>query len=192
MELSLDKTLITRPEEGFNFLGYRVIKERARLTGRMVGKLYIPKEKLQMLRTKIKGKTNRSTTGLTMDNLLKSINPLITGWRNYYRYAVGACKEFANLDRYVWFRVQRWAKKKHPKQTSHRIRHKYACRKSPTRWTWGGEQTLLRLFAQGGTQRYHCRGTKISNGWNDEIDAVHRYQEAARAISGFTITGKEM
>jgi len=53
MELSQEKTLITRPEEGFEFLGYRVIKERGVLTGRMVGKLRIPKGTLQQLRTRI-------------------------------------------------------------------------------------------------------------------------------------------
>jgi len=41
MELSQEKTLITHPEDGFEFLGYRVLKERGVLSGRMVGKLRI-------------------------------------------------------------------------------------------------------------------------------------------------------
>ena len=54
MELSAEKTLVTGAEEGFDFLGYRVVKAAARQSGRLVGKLRIPKGKLQLLRHRIK------------------------------------------------------------------------------------------------------------------------------------------
>lgn len=190
MELSMEKTLITRAEEGFNFLGYRVVKEKAVSTGRMVGKLYIPKEKLQLLRNRIKHKTDRSKTGQSMDDLLKSLNPLIIGWRNHYKYAVRAWKDFMQLDRWMWHRIQKWARKKHRKLTSQEIRRLYAKEESPTRWTWGTDTQTLRRFARGGTMRYRCRGTKISNGWNDEIDDVRFYPEVTYPISGFTWIGE--
>lgn len=189
MELSMEKTLITRPEDGLEFLGYRLVREKAALTGRMVGKPYIPKGKLQLLRSKIKRMTSGSTTGQTMDDLLKSLNSLITGWRNYYQYAVGANKDFAALDWFTWHRVWRWAMKKHPKRTSHEVRRMYARKAGVSRWTWGGETVLLKTFTHGGTKRYMFRGTRISNGWNDEIDDVRFYKEVVRPISGFTIIG---
>jgi len=34
-----------------------------------------------------------------------------------------------------------------------------------------------------------CGGTRISNGWNDELDGVSFYPEAANPISGFTWLG---
>jgi hypothetical protein len=46
LELSEEKTLVTCAEEGFDFLGYRVVKEQAQRTGRWVGKLRIPKGRL--------------------------------------------------------------------------------------------------------------------------------------------------
>ena len=54
MELSMEKTRITNVGEGFDFLGYRVVREPARQTRRPVGKLFIPKSKLKQLRRTIK------------------------------------------------------------------------------------------------------------------------------------------
>ncbi|MHB1463475.1 MAG: group II intron reverse transcriptase/maturase, partial [Armatimonadota bacterium] len=144
MELSQEKTLITRAEDGITFLGYRVVKEKSKQTGRMVGKLFIPKDKLQMLRTKLKQETCNSQIGKPMDGILKTLNPIITGWRNYYQYATGAAGEFSKLDWWLWCRVRLWAKKKHRKATSHRIRRLYSRQLTPTRTTWGGEKLVLR------------------------------------------------
>lgn len=190
MELSQEKTLITRPEVSFHFLGYRVIREPSLRNGNPVAKLRIPKEKLQLLRDRIKSLTSRSTTGQSFEDLLKKLNPIIAGWRNYYRYAGGATKEFNSLDRWCWERCQLWLQKKHPKASAKEIRKRFAVRHSPTRWTWGEGKTRLRLFCQGGACRYRVRGFTISNGWNDELDGVRYYPEVARPISGFTWLGE--
>lgn len=190
MELSQEKTLITHVMEGFEFLGYRVIKERGILSGRMVGKLRIPKGKLQQLRTRIKHRTDHSTTGQSFEDLLNSLNPLIVGWRNYYRYATVAWKDFAHLDRWLWHRLWRWLKKKHRKCTGRELRPRYVRRESPTRWTLGEGATTLQRFGQANTTKYRCRGTRISNGWNDEMDGVRFYAEVKRPISGFTWIGE--
>lgn len=190
LELSEEKTLVTGAEEGFDFLGYRVVKELAQRTGRWVGKLRIPQGKLQQLRDRIKRMTDRSTTGQSLEDLLRTLNPLIVGWRNYYRYATGAWKDFMRLDRWLWHRLRRWLQKKHRGLTDQEIRHRYARRETATRWTWGEHQTLLRRFGQGGTGRFRCRGFRISNGWNDEIDGVRFYAEGTRPISGYTWIGE--
>lgn len=190
MELSLEKSLITDPTEGFEFLGYRLVRERSLRTGLLVAKPRIPKEKLQQLRDRLKRMTDRSTTGHSLEELLRAMNPILVGWRNYYRYATGAWKDFMHLDRWVWLRVQRWLRKKHPKLTSHEIRARYACTEGRTRWTWGEQGTVLKRAGACRTGRYLCRGTRISNGWNDEMDGVSFYSEVTRPISGFTWLGE--
>ncbi len=50
LELSAEKTLITRPEDGFVFLGYRVIRAPSVQSGGDVGKMRIPKVRLKSLR----------------------------------------------------------------------------------------------------------------------------------------------
>ena len=54
-----------------------------------------------------------------------------------------------------------------------------------------GERGLaLNLFVNSPAKRYRRRGTKISNGWNDEIDDVNFYPEVQRPISGYTMLGE--
>jgi len=191
MELSMEKTLVTDPRKGFQFLGYRVVVESSKRTGLPVGKLRIPKPKLQMLRDRLRSMTTMSTIGQDLDALLKKLNPIITGWRNYYRYATGATKDFAQLDWWLWHRLRRWFVRKYPKATAHDIRRQYARRDSQTSWAWGTDQGILRRFSEGGQARYICRA-KISNGWNDELDGTSFYPEVARPISGFTWLGVKL
>jgi RNA-directed DNA polymerase len=188
LELSPEKTLVTTAEDGFDFLGYRVVKEYSR-KGRLSGTLKIPKGKLQDIRHRIKQLTTRSHTGKSLHDLLKKLNPLISGWSNYYRYATGAWKEFQRMDWWLWHRIQDWLEKKHRKTTSHDLRRKYAKRENPRRWTWGEDGKFLRLFAKCGTANYLCRGTRVSNGWNDIHDGVKFYPGVIRPIKGLSLVG---
>ena len=63
MELSIEKTGVTDVREGFDFLGYRVVQAEALRTGHWVGKLFIPKGKLNDLRHKIKVMVKGMPTG---------------------------------------------------------------------------------------------------------------------------------
>jgi retron-type reverse transcriptase len=83
MELSMEKTRITDVREGFDFLGYRVEQNRTRPLKRHVGMLFIPKNKSQLLRDKIKAKVRKTPTGVTLADLIDDLNPVIIGWRNY-------------------------------------------------------------------------------------------------------------
>lgn len=190
LELSQEKTLITRAEDGFEFLGFRVIKAPSLRTGKPVGKLHIPKGKLRLIRGRIKAMTTRSTTGESFGALLRRTNPVITGWSNYYRQATGATKEFNALDHWLWRRVHGWLRKKHRKNTSHAIRRRYERRDDCGSWRWADGNTFLRRFACGPVRRYRRRGTRISNGWNDEMDDVRFYSEVTRPISGYTWLGE--
>lgn len=192
MELSMEKTLVTDARVGFQFLGYQIILAPSRRTGSLVGKAWIPKPKLQLLRDRLKSMTSRSTIGQDLATLLRRLNPIITGWSNYYRHMMGARKDFAYLDRWIWHRLQRWLRKKHPNSTAYELRRRYTQRDGPVRWTWGTKETMLRRFASGGTARYIYRGTKIPNGWNEELGGGSFYPEVAKTISGFTWLGETL
>jgi len=166
MELSMEKTRITAVEEGFDFLGYRVVQTKARRTGRMVGNLFIPKSKLKDLRYKIKVQVRKTPTGRSLAYLIGTLNPIITGWRNYYRYATWACRDFSKLDWWMWQRVGRWLRKKHRKTTWRELRRRFTgdTRGNRRRWTDGTIQ--IRFFWEGGTSNFPHRGIRIPNGWN--------------------------
>ena len=170
LELSPEKTLVTDVSEGFSFLGYRIVKAKS-WTGRSVCKLLIPREKLQMLRDKIKAQTGSSGTNRPLVSLIDDINPLILGWRTYYRHAMRACREFSKLDWWLYQRIKLWLRKKHPKTSTRDLKKRFRGSTPKTRWRWTDGKALLRLFREGGTNPYPFRGTKITNGWDGVPEA---------------------
>jgi RNA-directed DNA polymerase len=187
MELSEEKTLITDPRDGFDFLGYRIELAPALRDGKLVGKATIPKEATRRIRSKIRRLT-RGGHSRSLKVLLSQLNPVLLGWRNYYRYAVGAWREFAALDNFVWHRVQRWLRRKYPRWTSHQIRRRYIARIRPTATTWHDAGTYLRKTTDGGTRRYPYRGVQIQNGWNDSATGkLAVFREVADVRQGAAI-----
>ena len=169
MELSMEKTAVTDVREGFDFLGYRVAQTRALYTGASVGNLFIPKSKLKDLRHKIKAMVRKTPTGEKLASLINKLNPIVTGWRNYYRYATGACDAFNTLDWWLWQRVGRWLKRKHKHASWTRMRCRYTGRRG-NKGDWADGKTQLRPFAEGGTLHYPDRGMRIPNRWNADPD----------------------
>lgn len=174
MELSMEKTKITDVEEGFDFLGYRVVQTKACRTGRFVGNLFIPKNKLKDLRRKIKAMVRETPTGRSLAFLINTLNPIITGWRNYYRYATWACRDFAKLDWWMRQRIGRWLRKKHPKASWRMLRRRFMGQTRGNRLRWSHGSASLRFFWEGGTSRFPHRGIRIPNGWNADPDERFR------------------
>ncbi len=169
LELSKEKTLVTPVEKGFDFLGYRVVQTMALRTGRPVGNLYIPKQKVQRLRDNLKGRTTRSNLERTLGALIDELNPLVRGWRTYYRHATDACREFNSLDWWLGQRVYRWLCKKHRIRSWKRLRRRYY-RPTPDRATarvWADGSRQLARFGEATTSRYRRKGSVTDGVWND-------------------------
>jgi len=187
MELSAEKTLVTDPKDGFKFLGYRIRVAPALRDGKLVAKLMIPREATARLRSKIRAIT-RGDTSRQLHALICNLNPVLIGWRYYYRYAVGAWKEFAALDQFVWHRVQRWLRRKHPRWTAQEIRRRFIARPRPTTTTWHEAGAFLRKTTDGGTCRFPYRGLHIQNGWDERATGkLARYGEVSDVRLAATI-----
>lgn len=173
LELSEEKTLVTGVEDGFSFLGYRLRKNRIK-TGRMACRLYVPLDKLRNLRAKIKAMTDMSTIGQPVHNLIHKLNPLITGWRSYYRFATLVYAEFRKLDWWLWWRLFGWLRKKHPKTSPKVLARRFLVRHRGGSRRWAAAGVVLRKFTDGGTGPYPYRGTRITNGWDARPDEWFR------------------
>lgn len=188
MELSMEKTRITDVREGFDFLGYRIAQEKMPSTGRHVGMLFIPKGKSQFLRDKIKAKVRETPTGLTLADLIDDLNPVITGWRNYYRYATRASREFAKLDWWLYWRLKSWLGKKHGQTSGRALRRLYTEFKDGARSGWRMGKKKLARFADAKRLRYPDRGLRIPNRWTATPDehfrkGADKFWEATRALA---------
>ena len=188
MELSMEKTKITDVKEGFDFLGYRMVQEKARRPNKhgqrhLVGKLFIPKSKLNDLRYKVKVLVKSIPTGWTLAQAINKLNPILMGWRNYYRYATGAYREFHRLDFWIWQRVGRWLRKKHRKASWPMLRRRFHLSAPGKRRQWTEGTRRLRLLTEGGTMWYPNRSIEKPNGWNvkwkdRQRDGMHAFQDS--------------
>ncbi len=186
MELSMEKTRITDVREGFDFLGYRIAQEKMSSTGRRVGLLFIPKGKSQLLRDKIKTKVREMPTGRALTDLIDHLNPVIVGWRNYYRYATRSGKEFAKHDWWLWWRLKAWLGKKHGGASGTKLRRRYTEPGAQGQGGWHSGGKKLARFADTNRLRYPDRGLRIPNGWNDPNEifrkGADKFWEATRAL----------
>lgn len=180
MELSQEKTLVTDATDGLAFLGYRIVSEKAANSGHLAGKPYIPKGRLKALRARIKGMTTRSQIHRGLESLLTELNPLIRGWRNYYRHAVGASKEFGSLDWWLWRRIFRWLRKKHRGTNTHYLRKRYRRVARTGARVWGEGARILATFLEGGTRPYPDRGTNFPGEWDPGVPRIRMDSKAYR------------
>ena len=105
LELSPEKTLITRIKDGFTFLGQTFRKH-----GRVLHIKPAP-EGVHALMEKV-GTVIRQHVGAPMPALIKELNAILRGWANYHRHVV-ASEAFKRIDTYVFEELRRMVRRRH-------------------------------------------------------------------------------
>jgi RNA-directed DNA polymerase len=131
LTLSETKTKITDVYTGFDFLGQNIRKFSN-------GKLLIrpSKDNFKSVLSKIK-LIIKQHWGTPTVVLIRRLNSVITGWTNYHRHIV-AYRYFCNLDRFIWFYLWKWAKRRHAKKGLRWIASNYFKRIGSRKWTFFG------------------------------------------------------
>jgi RNA-directed DNA polymerase len=132
LELSAEKTTITRIEDGFDFLGQNVRKYKGKL-------LIKPARKnvqtfLETIRAVVKANKQATTYGL-----IAQLNPKIRGWANYHQH-VCSKETFSQVDDALFQCLWRWAKRRHPKKSQRWVADRYFCRLGARSWRFFGER----------------------------------------------------
>lgn len=126
LTLSEEKTKITHIEEGFDFLGFNIRKYKGVL-------LIKPSEKSQKrFKEKVK-EIISSHKSIPQESLIRMLNPVITGWGNYFQYNVSA-KIFQNMDKYVFDRLFEWSLRRHQSKGNGWVANKYFNVKRYGKW----------------------------------------------------------
>jgi RNA-directed DNA polymerase len=159
LKLKPEKTGVTHIDEGFVFLGQRVIR-KPKGHKRFVY-TFVCDEALASIKRRIKALTGRSTTSLELADLLRTLNSILRGWAAYFRYA-SAKRTFAYLGDYTWWRVMRWLRKKHPKLTWKQLQRRYFGKNGIR----AGQITLYNPASMR-VLRYRYRGALICTPWNE-------------------------
>jgi len=122
LSLSKEKTVITRIEEGFDFLGQNPRKYGAKLLIKPARKNV--KAFLGNIR-----ETIRKHAAARADELIKVLNPKIRGWANYHRHVVSG-RIFGLVNNCIYRYIWQWMRRKHPGKRKSWLVDKY--------WSDGG------------------------------------------------------
>lgn len=117
LTLSEEKTMITNINDGFDFLGFNIRKFK----NQILTKPSKPAQKrfLAKVRTTIK-----SNKACKQESLIRLLNPMITGWGNYYKH--GATRDaFHWADNQIYNALWQWAKRRHSKKGKRWVADKY-------------------------------------------------------------------
>jgi len=143
LTLSEEKTLITNIDDGFDFLGWNFRKYNSKLL------IKPSKDSIRKIKETLKTMI-RSHRGKSQTELIKSINPIITGWTNYHKNAC-AKKTFAKLDHVIFYTLWRWAKRRHPNKPTKWIKNRYWKTTLFNKW----------IFSDGNIELKRASHTKI-------------------------------
>lgn len=159
LSLSVEKTKVCHVDDGFDFLGWRIHRRRWRgQGGKRAVYTYPSKKALASLISKVRSLTRRNIHR-TLGDLLRSVNRVLRGWCEYFRYGVSA-RTFGYVDYFTWHRVFRWRYKRHQK-----IGKRELVRRHMPKWEMGDGGIFLFKPQSVSIIRYRYRGTKIRTPW---------------------------
>ncbi len=165
LKLREDKTQMVSSRKGFDFLGFHLKQYQTGLyrsnklsNGKPTGytTLITPSQKA------VREHYGRLATIIDQCKsapqavLIKRLNPIIKGWANYYRFA-NSKEIFGYLDHLIFWKLRRWARRRHPKKNRGWVDDKYFHINDTgkaRKWTFSEENVTLISHADTKIQRH--------------------------------------
>ncbi|MEE9151382.1 MAG: group II intron reverse transcriptase/maturase [Thermoplasmata archaeon] len=132
LNLSGEKTKITRIEDGFDFLGQQV---------RKYGEKFIitpSKSSVKSVIAKIK-QIAKSYLGQSTSQMIEELNPVIRGWANYHRH-VCSKETFGHIDSCIFTILWNWVRRRHRNKGKRWIKKRYFRTIGLRKWVFFGTQ----------------------------------------------------
>jgi RNA-directed DNA polymerase len=132
LELSHEKTRITRVEDGFDFLGQHVRRYGAKVLLKPSAKNV--RALLDKVTKVLRERGGYLRTGLLIDQL----NLILRGWSLYHRHATST-RTFARVDHLIFGKLWRWARRRHPNKGKRWVKAKYFMQRGKDHWVFHGK-----------------------------------------------------
>jgi RNA-directed DNA polymerase len=159
LRLSEEKTRVCHIDEGFDFLGWHVQRRSWRgRTGKKAVYTYPSKKALASVVGKVRSLTRRAKHR-TLADLLRSVNPVLRGWCNYFRHGVSS-RTFSYIDHFSFWRIVGWLRKRHAGLKMGTLVRRYLP-------GWKVRDGKVEMFRPQATPivRYRYRGARIPTPW---------------------------
>lgn len=190
LTLSDEKTKITHIDNGFDFLGFNIRKYKGVL-------LIKPSKKGQKkFLEKVKDIINGHKS-IPQESLIRLLNPVITGWVNYYKHCVSA-EVFQRMDFEIYRKLMKWSLRRHPAKGKHWVVNKYFHNVRGRSWTFAvkhqenGNTTYhtVKRLADTKVTRYaklKCDANPYDAEWREYFDKRETHQMLLSANGKNTI-----
>ena len=163
LRLAPEKTAVVHIDEGFDFLGHHIRRQRKRGTSKYYVYTRPSRKAIQSIKDMVSEKTYRSTLHQELDELLRSLGQTLRGWASFFRYGVSKAI-FSAVDYHAWGRLMRWIRAKYAGR--HRLGMKELRRRfcdQGWRFAWNG--VVFTGAASVTVKRYRYRGSAIPTPW---------------------------
>ncbi|NEB35748.1 group II intron maturase-specific domain-containing protein [Streptomyces sp. SID14515] len=141
-------------EDGFDFLGHHIRRQRKRDTNKLVVYTRPSKKAIKAVKDRVSERTYIHTQNQSLATLLEGLNRTMTGWATYFRH--GAAKRTFNaVDHHAWHRVAIWRRRKHGIPSS---QLKGFCDQG---WRFTDSGTVFLGASSVMIERYRYRGARI-------------------------------
>jgi group II intron reverse transcriptase/maturase len=112
LKLTLHPTktrIVEMGREGFDFLGFHFHKLKSKKTNKLLPYMWPSQKAMKAVRARIHQITTRKRLSNPLEEVVKYLNKVIRGWRNYFRIG-NSTKRLQDLDRYVRQRLRQWVR----------------------------------------------------------------------------------
>ena len=134
LTLNMDKTHITHVNDGFVFLGHRIIRKRGS-TGRMMVVTTIPKEKAKAFTRKLSD-TLSGNHDLCKVDMVDRLNRQLAGWAAFYKFTDFTARIFQHIDHVVFWKLAHWLARKYRSRIKPLMRKWYRVPEKGKAKTW--------------------------------------------------------
>ena len=111
LTLNMDKTHITHVDDGFVFLGHRIIRRRG-ANGRMSVVSTIPKEKAKTFTHRLIEALSGNHEVAPVD-MIDRLNRQLGGWAAFYKFTDFTARTFQRIDTVVFWKLAHWLAQKY-------------------------------------------------------------------------------
>ncbi len=134
LTLNMEKTNLTHVNDGFVFLGHRIVRKRSR-HGDMRVVTMIPKEKARNFRKSLASLLSGNHGDAGVD-VVRKLNARLLGWSSFYQFVDNRAVVFSRIDGVVFWKFAHW------------MARKYRCRIKPLlrRWFKSPEQNASKTW----------------------------------------------
>ena len=124
LTLSEEKTKVTHITEGFNFLGYRVIRSIG-TKGKMIPKVLVPDRAIKRFCNNVRRILSPSSTNESAMAKIIAINRVVRGWCEYYRCTNSPGVVFSQLRPEIFWGMAHWLGRKYKLKHMSEVMRKY-------------------------------------------------------------------